>query len=54
MDDRKLLELAAKAAGVPIYWHDEAGWMRADRLGTVPWDAAAIRSLAATEQQVGQ
>jgi hypothetical protein len=38
MTDRELLALAAKAAGIPVVWDEEAGcYLRQDRMGTVPW-----------------
>jgi hypothetical protein len=51
MTDRELLALAAKAAGIPVVWDDEAGcYLRQDRMGTVPWvpltdDGDALRLL---------
>ena len=39
MEDRELLELAAKAAGIPTEWHSDAECpMRLDCIGTVPWN----------------
>lgn len=39
MTDRELLELAAKAAGIPVRWDDEAEvTLFRHAIGTVPWN----------------
>lgn len=42
MNDRELLEQAARAGGVRVYWCAEAACLlRADCIGTVPWNPLA-------------